>query len=183
MPTPSPTKRLLCPTCKIPLGSQRTKDGEIYKCTCGGLALSLPIAQRLLTREPLSNIWFGKSRLGAKPCPICALPMKVTHPSPRLSLEVDHCKTCKMIWFDAQELQKTLGTDRLGPSPDPSPKGMDSVYAPDPFLENFPLLIRRRRRFRHPIVFFESLLLALINLIITFFESAAWILGFFRKRP
>jgi Zn-finger nucleic acid-binding protein len=109
----------LCPRCKVPLKEVRTSGGVFYGCDgCGGRAVTIELLRKRFTPESINPLWLhamqGEGRVGL-PCPSCQQPMIGVALSDKAEINVDVCKHCHFIWFDAQEV------DRLVPrQPEPA---------------------------------------------------------------
>lgn len=93
-----------CPICVKPLDTLRQREGLFYLCpSCNGRALTIPqirrvcsdrLAARLLRLIQLSR------RQGERACPFCARRMVVVQ-TQEPALELDACRPCSVVWFDA----------------------------------------------------------------------------------
>lgn len=94
----------VCPICDRALDIQRQREGLFYSCAkCGGRALTIPQIRRVVGDKMGSGLLraLGIARLrNEHACPFCRAKMvRVTVANP--SLEVDGCRPCNAIWFDA----------------------------------------------------------------------------------
>jgi Zn-finger nucleic acid-binding protein len=94
----------VCPICNQALDLQRQREGVFYSCAkCGGRALTIPQIRRVAGDKMGARLLraLGTGRLRSEhTCPFCRAKMvhvTVTNPS----LEVDGCRPCNAIWFDA----------------------------------------------------------------------------------
>jgi Zn-finger nucleic acid-binding protein len=93
-----------CPICAKPLDTRRQREGLFYWCPdCNGRALTIPQIRRVcsdrLAAKLLRLIKLSR-RQGERPCPFCARPMVVVQSQEPL-LELDACRPCSVVWFDA----------------------------------------------------------------------------------
>ena len=93
-----------CPVCAKPLETARQREGVFYPCrACNGRAVTISqvrhvlgerVAMKLLRLMKLSR------RQSLRRCPFCGnLMLAVNSPEPPLELEA--CKACNAVWFDA----------------------------------------------------------------------------------
>jgi membrane associated rhomboid family serine protease/Zn-finger nucleic acid-binding protein len=106
MPDDAP---FLCPRCKVPLKDVRTSGGVFYGCdVCGGRAVTIELLRKRFTPESINPLWLhamrGEGRAGL-PCPSCGQPMLGVALSDQAEINVDVCKRCHFIWFDAHEVE------------------------------------------------------------------------------
>lgn len=118
-------RALSCPRCAIPMDPQRVGAGRGWQCgRCEGHALSVVILRRTASRDRFNELWQSvraeRQREGP-PCAACGSPM-TTATLPAAAggqLEVDACKACQLLWFDAGE-RDDLGqaaAEPKGPAP------------------------------------------------------------------
>lgn len=93
-----------CPVCQEPLKSVPQRNGVYHHCdACDGRALTISQLRRVSgdrfsTR--LQRLIGLTQRRGEQTCPFCSQPMwKIASPEPKL--ELDACRTCNLVWFDA----------------------------------------------------------------------------------
>jgi Zn-finger nucleic acid-binding protein len=94
----------VCPICNQALDLQRQREGLFYSCSkCGGRALTIPQVRRVAGDKMGARLLraLGNARLRTEhACPHCRTMMvRVSLANP--SLEVDGCRPCTAIWFDA----------------------------------------------------------------------------------
>lgn len=94
----------LCPICNHALDIERQREGVFYSCAkCGGRALTIPQVRRVAGDKMGTRLLraLGLARLrGEHACPFCRAKMvRVSLANP--SLEVDGCRPCNAVWFDA----------------------------------------------------------------------------------
>src|SRR2546421_13010881 len=98
---------LTCPRCNLVLKEVRTSKGIFWACDqCGGRAITVELLRRIFTPESINPLWLHAIRgEGAKasPCPSCRNPMIDVQLSENAKVDVDVCRICHMVWFDAQE--------------------------------------------------------------------------------
>ena len=99
---------LTCPRCHVPLKEVRTSGGVFYGCeVCGGRAVTIELLRKRFTPESINPLWLhamqGEGHVGL-PCPSCRQPMIGVALSDRAEINVDVCKHCHFIWFDAHEV-------------------------------------------------------------------------------
>jgi len=102
----------LCPRCNAPLKEVRTSGGVLYGCdVCGGRAVTIELLRKRFTPESINPLWLhamlGEGRVGL-PCPSCLQPMIGVALSDRAEINVDVCKHCHFIWFDAHEVDRLV---------------------------------------------------------------------------
>jgi Zn-finger nucleic acid-binding protein len=93
-----------CPICKAPLETARQREGVFYPCrTCGGRAVTVSQIRHVLGERvaiKLLRLMKLSARPSPRPCPFCSKAMWVVNSQePRLELEA--CKSCNAVWFDA----------------------------------------------------------------------------------
>lgn len=101
-----------CPRCSTPLLRHRTDhSGFLWGCpTCSGRAATLPVLRHLVEPAAVSSLWrtvLEHGHIGPLACPMCAKRMAdLPFQAGELSIEVDACHFCHLIWFDAPELEQ-----------------------------------------------------------------------------
>lgn len=93
-----------CPICAKPLETTRQREGLYYHCAvCDGRAVTVSqirhvlgerVAMKILRLMKLSR------RDTSRECPFCAKSMRVLSMQ-EPPLELDACRTCNAVWFDA----------------------------------------------------------------------------------
>lgn len=93
-----------CPICNQTLSVHPQREGVFHSCArCGGRALTIPQVRRVAGDKMGARLLraLGIARLRSEhACPFCRAKMvqvSLTNPS----LEVDGCRPCNAIWFDA----------------------------------------------------------------------------------
>src|SRR4029453_2046048 len=99
---------LTCPRCNVPLKEVRTSGGVFYACNvCGGRAVTMELRRKRVTWESINPLWLhamrGEGGIGLR-CPLCRQPMIGVALSDQAEINVDVCKHCHFIWFDAYEV-------------------------------------------------------------------------------
>jgi membrane associated rhomboid family serine protease/Zn-finger nucleic acid-binding protein len=108
----SSDSEFLCPRCKVPLKEVRTSGGVLYACDlCGGRAVTIELLRKRFTPESINPLWQhamrGEGRIGL-PCPSCQQSMIGVTLSDKAEINVDVCKHCHFIWFDAHEVDTLI---------------------------------------------------------------------------
>lgn len=97
-----------CPTCGAPLQTTRQREGLFYLCPqCHGRAVTFPQIRRVAGDRFVTGLIRQVNRnptLASKTCPFCQRTMRLFH-SETPPLELDACKPCGAVWFDAQEFE------------------------------------------------------------------------------
>ncbi len=117
--------QLICPRCSLPLKKVQTPGRTLWACDgCGGRAITLELLRHTFTSESINPLWLHAIRgegTKAGPCPSCRNPMIDVQLSENAKVDVDVCRICHMVWFDAQEM------DSLNALPTPAPAPADSL--------------------------------------------------------
>jgi Zn-finger nucleic acid-binding protein len=101
-----------CPNCTTPLESTKFPEGGVYfNCkTCEGRTVGVELLRRRSDPELITKIWVKARQLGqkgVKKCPSCKNAMTILPaPNDLVTVELDICTGCHLIWFDADEIQK-----------------------------------------------------------------------------
>lgn len=108
---------LVCPGCQLPLTQVRTSKGIFWSCqNCGGRAIGVELLRHIFTPESINPLWLHAIRREGKSgrlCPSCRNPMIEVALSDSANVNVDVCRLCHFVWFDARE------TESLVPRPLP----------------------------------------------------------------
>jgi len=110
-----------CPHCETKLLRDSHRGKIVFRCPgCGGRTLTLPALRSLSgSRKFAETLWRTSADAPGSglPCPECGADMRrvVLNADVDLSLELDLCRRCQMVWFDPAELE-TL------PEPEPPPQ-------------------------------------------------------------
>jgi len=111
--------QLICPRCNVALKKVQSTGRIFWACDrCGGRAITLELLRRTFTPESINPLWLHAIRgegTKAGPCPSCRNPMIDVQLSEDAKVDVDVCRICHMIWFDAHEM------DSLSALPAPPP--------------------------------------------------------------
>jgi len=111
--------QLICPRCSLPLKKVQTPGRTLWACDgCGGRAITLELLRHTFTSESINPLWLHAIRgegTKAGPCPSCRNPMIDVQLSENAKVDVDVCRICHMVWFDAHEM------DSLAALPAPAP--------------------------------------------------------------
>ena len=106
-----------CPRCRTPLEQVRTPKGIFWACQkCNGRAISVELLRRIFTPESINPLWLHAidgTRHSGRLCPICDKPMVEVKLADNSEVNVDVCRACHFVWFDAGE------TEGLVPRPIP----------------------------------------------------------------
>ncbi len=83
--------------------------GIFWACPeCGGRALSVELLRRTFTNESINPFWrrvIGDPTIGHRACPCCGRRMlEVALADESNSPQVDVCRLCHFVWFDANEM-------------------------------------------------------------------------------
>ncbi len=117
----------ICPNCQSRLKRVPSGIGSFWYCPiCDGRAVTLPVLHRIAPEKMVHTLWrdacSGTTR-GEKECPFCERKMHVVPLSGAARpLDLDVCRTCRVIWFDPNEFEKVPEPDkgppaRKGPPP------------------------------------------------------------------
>ncbi len=105
-----------CAVCHGPLTRQTTEHGIVYACPrCRGRAVSLSVLRKAgAGRGFLPNLWQkarDESAPLVRPCPHCTSRIpQVTADVGGESIQLDVCRRCLSVWFDASEYEPLLET-------------------------------------------------------------------------
>ena len=97
----------LCPECREPLRALRKPAGVYYSCSaCGGRAVGMSVVRKSVVKPALDAVWQAAGQgweNPARPCPACRRPLRVARHD---ALELDICRRCHLLWFDAGERER-----------------------------------------------------------------------------
>jgi membrane associated rhomboid family serine protease/Zn-finger nucleic acid-binding protein len=100
---------LICPRCELPLEEVRTSGGIFWGCNvCGGRSVTIDLLRKRFTPESINPLWLHAMRSegqGSCACPLCRRAMLEVALSERATVDVDVCRHCQLIWFDAREVE------------------------------------------------------------------------------
>jgi membrane associated rhomboid family serine protease/Zn-finger nucleic acid-binding protein len=109
---------LICPRCNLPLKEVRMSGRVFWACdNCGGRAVTVELLRRTFTPESINPLWLHAMRAqgtSGRICPSCRKPMLDVALSENAKVDVDVCRHCHFVWFDAHEI------DTLVPQPVPA---------------------------------------------------------------
>ena len=93
-----------CPICAKPLETVRQREGVFYPCpACSGRAVTISQIRHVLgdrvATKLLRLMKLSRSQ-NEHLCPFCNSPMVVLN-TQEPPLELDACRTCSVVWFDA----------------------------------------------------------------------------------
>ena len=118
-------KQLICPRCRTPLEQVRTPKGSFWACQkCNGRAISVELLRRIFTPGSINPLWLhaisGTGHSG-RLCPVCDKPMLEVKLADDAEVNVDVCRACHFVWFDAGETE-TLVPKKPVPPSEPMPQ-------------------------------------------------------------
>jgi Zn-finger nucleic acid-binding protein len=93
-----------CPICEVPLETARQREGVYYPCHgCNGRAVTVSQVRHVLGEKVATKL-LRLLKLSRSPsqrkCPFCGeLMLAVSSQDPEL--ELDACRACNAVWFDA----------------------------------------------------------------------------------
>ena len=97
---------LICPRCEIPLADTRSGGSVTWACpSCRGRAVGMGVLRRTTDKHWLTELWAvdraeAGAGAGAGGCPSCRRSMVASSAG---GLDLELCKGCQMVWFDAGE--------------------------------------------------------------------------------
>lgn len=98
----------LCPHCRTGLRTVRQREGLFYYCPiCHGRAVTLPQIRRVAGDRCATSLLRRINQStgpGGAHCPFCAMAMRRVFAA-EPPLELDSCKPCGVVWFDANEFE------------------------------------------------------------------------------
>jgi len=113
-----------CTDCKTRLQTIRSPSGLRWACgQCGGQAMAPGWLRSAMSKDFLRRFWTQarEGEAGPRDCPSCGRAMVVLSPTPAGALEVDACSTCRIVWFDPDEVERMIATDDAKPTADTTP--------------------------------------------------------------
>jgi Zn-finger nucleic acid-binding protein len=79
----------------------------VWTCRlCGGCSANLAVLRKVIRHDSLQRVWnrtIGHARTALLPCPDCSTLMNCV---PTEGPEIDLCRHCQLVWFDAGELEE-----------------------------------------------------------------------------
>lgn len=100
---------LRCPRDRTDLAIVRSPGWRTYRCgRCEGVAVTLAALRKIVPEERLRDLWKLLPAAGAgDPCPVCSKPLTGTRVAQGADvIDLDACRSCQLIWFDADELRR-----------------------------------------------------------------------------
>jgi Zn-finger nucleic acid-binding protein len=95
-----------CPRCRQPIVRSDRPPLLLWECRgCGGCAATLAVLRKAIRHDAIQRAWnrtVGSGRTALLPCPECSTRMSRV---PTEGPEVDLCRVCQLMWFDAGELE------------------------------------------------------------------------------
>jgi len=124
---------IVCPNCRKPLARTRTGAGIFWSCSeCGGRAATLSVLRKSVKPDYLKRLWkqvlSGSGELKRR-CPACHKLMpevSVEHEGRPINLDV--CKRCSLVWFDAREYEQSPRR-AVRPKPERTPEAVQEAWA------------------------------------------------------
>jgi membrane associated rhomboid family serine protease/Zn-finger nucleic acid-binding protein len=109
-----------CPNCESTLTRTPGPKGLFWSCDrCGGRAVGIAVLRATIGNDRVNALWsrvISSTQDDGKSCPICSRAMaQVTMGLAGQALELDVCKRCEFVWFDATEYEAI-------PPPPPPPR-------------------------------------------------------------
>jgi Zn-finger nucleic acid-binding protein len=97
-----------CPYCLTEMSSYKKENNtvELFKCkSCGGTAIHKFKLEEIISETILNKLFNATpSRINTLECPSCSYKMHESVLKPdSLSLRLDICSSCSLIWFDTSE--------------------------------------------------------------------------------
>ncbi len=103
------TEQYICPRCLIPLKENKMAQGIFWSCgNCGGRAVTVELLRRTFTPESINPLWLHAIRgegLSSVGCPLCRRQMLQVALADGANVNVDVCRSCHFVWFDAHEVE------------------------------------------------------------------------------
>lgn len=100
-----------CPACSTPLVRDDDVQSHVLRCPgCDGSAVTLPVLRQAMPRHRTDELFLkirDSSLPAARTCPACRGGMRsLTVGEPDAQVELDACRTCVLLWFDASEKER-----------------------------------------------------------------------------
>ena len=97
-----------CPICRIEMDIIQTKRGVFWECpSCKGITASIGFLRNNISDVIVNQFWQqarANHTPGTRKCPSCGRNMCVVQSTAdQINQELDICKTCQLVWFDAEE--------------------------------------------------------------------------------
>jgi membrane associated rhomboid family serine protease/Zn-finger nucleic acid-binding protein len=100
---------LICPRCELTLEEVHTSGGIFWACNvCGGRAVTIDLLRNRFTPESINPLWLHAMRSEGQSscaCPLCHQAMLEVALSEDANVDVDVCRHCHFVWFDAREVE------------------------------------------------------------------------------
>jgi Zn-finger nucleic acid-binding protein len=98
-----------CPSCKTALSQARLRSGSSWACrNCGGVAVGLAVVRAHAHERLSARLWRlaqASREVSVRKCPSCSKALRTFEvEDDSVSVELDACSTCMMLWFDSAEL-------------------------------------------------------------------------------
>ena len=108
-----------CPGCGRTLGRRPFRDRIRFSCgTCGGSLVAVGVLRSLCrSQEFVNRLWKSSATAPSAPgkkCPCCNQTMRrcfLAGDNGDVTLELDLCRSCQMVWFDPGELSQVALTE------------------------------------------------------------------------
>lgn len=125
---------LHCPTDRTLLRRSKVDGRFVWTCDrCTGRAVMMPVLRQELTAEIARDLWARalRSHTPGVPCPVCRLASaRLGIVVGRDRLELDICRRCHCVWFDAGEFQRLQAESPvLATIAAPEPRGWEPRLA------------------------------------------------------
>ena len=95
----------VCPNCDRELDRIQSEDGLFWSCrTCRSRAVGMGVLRRVVEKDYVNRAWKASAEGGAtgRACPLCRRAMASVAPGPH---DIDVCRSCQFMWFDAGEYE------------------------------------------------------------------------------
>lgn len=124
---------LTCPSCRVPLRTHVPEGGGLRTSVCPacrGRTATLENLRPFARKGAVVGLWRNAVLPGTPErvaCPACSRPMRVVDGGlPGVPLELDVCPRCRLVWFDAAEMER-FARDRPPEPAAPSPALADEA--------------------------------------------------------
>ncbi len=96
-----------CPRCGVPLVRSKEPPYHVWKCSrCEGQAVNVAVLRKEVAESFLQEAWHNAGRAigrSSRRCPSCHQNLATVNVD---DLEIELCRSCQLIWFDAGELDQ-----------------------------------------------------------------------------
>jgi Zn-finger nucleic acid-binding protein len=137
---PPAVNALRCPRCRTDLAPASRNGARFDRCaTCRGVSFNLAVIRQFVPHDRVARFWRGAvdGRASAG-CPSCSNAMaSIAAAHAGRELELDACRRCQLLWFDAGELV-AFSPERQAPprsSAHLSPAGAEALVGALPTAE------------------------------------------------